>query len=209
MNRAPLSQLAVYGVFVLLSMSISSLLLRAGMSYALVLVAVTLVELPLFAAAYYTASREKAAFPVNFALRGMTRALVYYLGVLLFWGAYLTLAAKLGLEFELPQQSLLAAAQTPIEKAAIILIAGLAGPVLEEIFFRGALFGVMRSSYGFLAGAFVSSALFGLAHGAVFALPMFVFGWMLCYLTETTQSLDSAIVMHIVNNILSLAAVMR
>lgn len=209
MSRAPLTQLAIYGVFLVVSMFISSSLLNAGVSYALVLVAVSLIQLPLFAVAYAAAAREKAAFPVNFVLRGLLRGLLYYAGVLVFWAAYLTVVGRFGVEFELPQQSLMAAAQTPLEKAVTVLIAGLVGPVLEEGFFRGALFGVMRANYGFLAGAFITSVLFGLAHGVVFAIPMFVFSWLLCYLTETTQSLDLAIALHIVNNVFSLAAVMR
>lgn len=209
MNRAPLTQLAIYGVFIVGSVFITGSLINAGLSRAFVLIALTLFELPLFVSGFVTARRQGAAFLPGLSLKGMGRGLIYYAGVLVFWGAYLSLLSLAGIEFQLPQQSLLAGVDTAAERVVVFLIAGVVGPVLEEVFFRGALFGVMRSSYGFLTGAFISSILFGLAHSGLFVLPMFVFGWLLCYLTETTQSLDSAIFIHIVNNILSLAAVMR
>lgn len=86
-----------------------------------------------------------------------------------------------------------------------ILIFGCITPLSEEILFRGILFRELRKQCPFLTGALVSSLLFGFYHGNLlqflYALPM---GFFFCVLTEKDGSIQTAVSLHAVINILIL-----
>jgi membrane protease YdiL (CAAX protease family) len=48
--------------------------------------------------------------------------------------------------------------------ALTVVLSVVVAPIVEETFFRGVLFRSVRDRHGFVAGALVSSVLFGLAH---------------------------------------------
>lgn len=85
---------------------------------------------------------------------------------------------------------------------SMYLYAGILGPIVEELIFRGA---VLRSleKYGKVFAIVVSSILFGLFHGnliqGIFAV---LVGLVLAYVTEE-YSIKWAILLHIVNNTVS------
>lgn len=88
--------------------------------------------------------------------------------------------------------------------AAGLLIIG-AAPIAEEIFFRGFLFAGLRRSANFVVAALVSSAIWGFFHftgsdswGVVAQLA--VFGVILCWLYERTDSIWPTIAVHALNN---------
>jgi membrane protease YdiL (CAAX protease family) len=74
-------------------------------------------------------------------------------------------------------------------------------PVVEELIFRGLLYGWVESRWGSMWALVVSSLAFGYAHveplHIVMVLPLgFLFGW----LRRRTNSLAPSLVAHIVNN---------
>lgn len=73
-------------------------------------------------------------------------------------------------------------------------------PFLEEFIYRGVVFRYFRK-FGFAFAAFSSSLLFGLAHPTVGQVAYaFVFGLVLCFVTEKTGNIKSAVIIHFINN---------
>jgi membrane protease YdiL (CAAX protease family) len=80
------------------------------------------------------------------------------------------------------------------------LVAGgtVVAPVLEEVLFRGFIYGPIRLHWGGMAGACASSLLFAAFHWSLTAfVPLFVLGCLLCYVTERTGSLYPAMGLHL------------
>jgi CAAX protease family protein len=93
--------------------------------------------------------------------------------------------------------------------AGYVGITCLMAPLAEELFFRGLLFGVLRSRFGLAWGVLVTGALFSLVH-AVGSPPetlivLFVLGAGLCLLYLRTGSLLPCIGLHAFNNAIALA----
>jgi len=89
---------------------------------------------------------------------------------------------------------------------SLVLLAVLA-PLVEELTFRGLLYGWVTGRWGSLAGLIVSSVAFAAAHyepaHVVLVLPLgFFFGW----LRRRTDSLLPSLFSHIVNNGFALVA---
>jgi membrane protease YdiL (CAAX protease family) len=89
---------------------------------------------------------------------------------------------------------------------SLLLLAVLA-PLVEELVFRGLLYGWIAGRWGSLAGLIVSSVAFAAAHyepaHVVLVLPLgFFFGW----LRRRTDSLLPSLFSHIVNNGFALVA---
>ncbi|MEK6277817.1 MAG: CPBP family glutamic-type intramembrane protease [Actinomycetota bacterium] len=90
---------------------------------------------------------------------------------------------------------------------AVVLIAGVA-PVVEEVFFRGMLFGGLRKRMNMYAAAAISATVFGGLHattGVNAVPPLIAFGFVLALLYERTGSLGPPIIVHMINNSLALA----
>jgi hypothetical protein len=95
------------------------------------------------------------------------------------------------------------------ETAWLLLYALLVGPVCEEIFFRGFLFGAFRRKWPFWAAASASAVAFAGAHwlGAAWgsATPVLLFevaagGLAAAYAYDLTGSLLAPVAMHILWN---------
>jgi hypothetical protein len=72
---------------------------------------------------------------------------------------------------------------------------------VEEILFRGLVFGAFRRSLGPLLGALAASLVFSAVHLSLSAsVPLVVLGLVLCYVYERTGSLYPAIAFHAVFN---------
>jgi membrane protease YdiL (CAAX protease family) len=96
-----------------------------------------------------------------------------------------------------------------------MVAAGLAGaivfaPILEEIVFRGLLFGTLRNGLGWPLAAALSAAVFALAHGygSLGFASVFLSGVLWAYAYEATGSLLPGIIAHAVNNIIASAGVL-
>jgi len=95
--------------------------------------------------------------------------------------------------------------------AGVMVIA--VAPVVEEVFFRGFLYGALRSRLGIWAAAGINGALFGVIHfsfESVEALllvpPLALLGFLFCLVYERTGSLLPVIGMHAFNNTVAYAA---
>ena len=99
---------------------------------------------------------------------------------------------------------------TRAEVAADILDSCAVAPVVEELLFRGVLYGTLRIRLGPLPATLASAALFALAHGygLVGFASVFVSGvlWALAY--ERTRSLLPGMLAHVVNNVQATAIVL-
>jgi len=92
----------------------------------------------------------------------------------------------------------------------LFILAAVLAPVMEEIFFRGALHGALRQWGGPLVGAVLSATFFALLHPQtatlpIFGLPIFALGVLFACLYELRGSLIPNIVAHGINNGLVLA----
>ena len=91
--------------------------------------------------------------------------------------------------------------------AAVVLIAVVA-PFVEELFFRGFVFGGLRSSFDLWVAVLLSGAVFGLIHaptGITTVIPLAGLGCALAWLYDRTGSLWPCILIHAINNGLALA----
>jgi membrane protease YdiL (CAAX protease family) len=83
------------------------------------------------------------------------------------------------------------------------LVIGVIGPVIEEIYFRGILFGWFRRYFRPWVGIIVSSTVFGMLHfKSIMTIAFaFLFGVVLSWLYEHEKSLVYPIVLHMTINI--------
>jgi len=97
-----------------------------------------------------------------------------------------------------PQALIVAAASHRSLPGLIIdlLFAGGLVAVVEELFFRVVLFGLLRQRMRFAYAAIASSAFFAVAHEMTAWLPVFVLGLGLAYLYEKRHSLWTNAIAH-------------
>ena len=99
---------------------------------------------------------------------------------------------------------LFAALDSPIW---FILVGVIFAPIIEELFFRGFLFQGFRQRYGWVSGAFLSSAIFGGAHlDPVALIPTFILGFLLAYMYHRSNSVWPGIIIHVLVNAMGLCA---
>lgn len=85
-----------------------------------------------------------------------------------------------------------------------IFAIAIAGPVLEEVLFRGAITKALLEKYSPTVAIVISALLFGLFHiNPAQILPAFLIGLLLAWTYYKTASLIPCILMHILNNSLS------
>jgi len=81
------------------------------------------------------------------------------------------------------------------------VLVGLIVPFVEELFFRGILYGWLRNRFNIWVGVLVSSAIFGIVHiDFAVAGTAFVLGIILGLVYEYSKSLWSSIIIHAINN---------
>jgi membrane protease YdiL (CAAX protease family) len=85
----------------------------------------------------------------------------------------------------------------------LLSTAVVAGPVSEEILYRGYLQTTLRRRWGLWAGMVGSALLFGVGHGLVNALPTALLGLYFSYQVEKDQSLAGAVLLHAGNNLVA------
>jgi membrane protease YdiL (CAAX protease family) len=83
----------------------------------------------------------------------------------------------------------------------LVIFVSIVGPVIEEIFFRGFMYGAIKKRFGIITAVLLSASLFSLLHANVVGfLPIMILGALLAYLYETTGSLASSMTVHIIHN---------
>lgn len=90
----------------------------------------------------------------------------------------------------------------PVVAIGVILICGVA-PVWEELFFRGVVFGMIRTRLGRWGGAALAGCVFAIVHLVAVGFPyLAVIGFSLCIMAEWYRSVVPGIILHSVNNAL-------
>ena len=201
-----------------LGVSIVGAIAGASLSHpgpAVNIVGSVVFDLGFVAAAIYIASVLGVVRPAEFGFRRAplrrvlwllpTVAAAYYLGTLLYANA-LSLHGR---------EQLPSGLGSPSDTWAMIgvgVFVTVLAPIFEEFFFRGFLFGALRSwlaprPWGVWAAAGITGIAFGLAHAGSAAgkylLPLGFLGFLLCILRWQTGSLYPGMVLHSVNNSLA------
>lgn len=90
----------------------------------------------------------------------------------------------------------------------LVFVGVVVAPLVEEIFFRGFVFGGLRQKYGWKAATLLSSGLFAIAHLQLVALiPTFLMGIVLTYLYHRSKSIWPGIILHFIVNSFAFGAV--
>lgn len=88
------------------------------------------------------------------------------------------------------------------------IFAGIFGPIMEEIFFRGFMYKALKRKIGVLWSILATAFIFSVLHVHwVGLVPIMVLGVLLAYLYEKTGSLVPSITVHIMHNMASVLAV--
>lgn len=90
---------------------------------------------------------------------------------------------------------------------ALFIGGAVIAPFVEEVFFRGFVFTGLIKKWSWVGAAFISSALFAIAHVVPTSLlPIFILGWIFAFLYKSSGSIWPAILMHMLTNTLALSA---
>lgn len=137
--------------------------------------------------------------PVGAILRGYALfAPCWLLGLWL----YLQALAALGSPV-MPQELLQRLAADGLQSATAVravVLAVLLAPVVEELLFRGYFYTALRSRLAAAVALPLTAALFGLAHGMAYALPVAVLGYWFGRLREQHGALLPAVFAHALHN---------
>lgn len=91
-----------------------------------------------------------------------------------------------------------------LEIVSMVFLVAVCLPLAEEILFRGVIFGGFRPFMPFWGAALLSSGMFALVHfDVLYFIPLLIMGLALCYLREKTKSLYLPIIIHCLNNLVS------
>lgn len=221
---APAGLLLGFGLGILGSLGVDIVAALGGSSVthptpAASIAADILFDLGFVVAAIYLTTIRGRARPVDFGFRRVSlrlgaqafvvAAFCYY-GVTTIYSSVLQLHGKDKLPSELG-----ATHSTSALIAASIFVCVIA-PICEEFFFRGFLFGTLRTwniriggrDIGTWLAAIVTGLLFGLAHtgsaASQYLIPLAFLGFVLCIVRWKTGSLYPCIALHSANNALAL-----
>ncbi len=78
-------------------------------------------------------------------------------------------------------------------------------PVVEEIVFRGFIYGRLKKAFPMMVAAVISALAFGAMHGTlIWLIYTFVFGMVLVWVYEKYQSLAACILLHMAYNLVGM-----
>lgn len=131
-------------------------------------------------------------------------AVAIFVVLRLFTIALSVLLAQLGVQST--QAQALAPGMTSLPGTiGMLLLAGVAVPIAEEIFFRGVVYRWLRDKWGVAVGAIVSGVVFGLVHfEPATVMPAVLLGIALALVYERSRSLWPPILIHVLNNAFAL-----
>lgn len=90
---------------------------------------------------------------------------------------------------------------SPLNKvfAAIALV--VFGPILEEVIYRGLIYGKLRKKHSLITSILTVSILFGLLHGQWnVGVDVFALSVIACLMRETTGTIYAGIILHVLKN---------
>jgi membrane protease YdiL (CAAX protease family) len=74
-------------------------------------------------------------------------------------------------------------------------------PIVEEIIFRGYLFGALRKNISFIGATLLTSLVFGFLHGALnVGVDVFALSVIMCVMREVTGNVWASILIHMIKN---------
>ena len=83
--------------------------------------------------------------------------------------------------------------------AAIALV--VVGPILEEVIYRGLIYGKLRKNHSLITSILTVSILFGFLHGQWnVGVDVFALSVVACLMRETTSTIYAGIILHILKN---------
>jgi membrane protease YdiL (CAAX protease family) len=89
----------------------------------------------------------------------------------------------------------------PSHLVTFVFVAGLIGPIVEELVFRGFLYQAWRQAWGWVWAAIASAAVFGLFHGIV--VPQLLSGIVMVVAMRRSGSMRTNIYAHALFNLLA------
>jgi len=103
----------------------------------------------------------------------------------------------------IPEQYSLFMGYNIYEKGLFLFFYLIAGPLLEEIFFRGFMYRILRNRYNVFWGALGSTIIFSLFHGLKMEIiGIGIFGLIYVYVYHKTESIPLTALTHSVDNAL-------
>lgn len=101
-------------------------------------------------------------------------------------------------------------------KVLAVVLAVVAAPLMEELFYRGVLYRSIRDRHGFWAGALISAVIFGAVHyvaspwqNAVLLQSVMVFtGFAFAWIYERGGTIVSSIAAHVVFNVIGVTLIL-
>lgn len=180
---------------------------RAGLSAALIAEAyISLLTALLLAFGGLTGLRDRLGFRYTSAA-DIAGALLVWIGALVAGGIVTAALAPLIGQPPSNAVSLLRRSFDPLFVAVIVPTICLLAPISEELLFRGALFGWLRSLLPSPAAIVVTAALFAGAHLLPTLFPvLFVFGLGATWVRERTGSTLNSFAMHAAQNTFAVLA---
>jgi len=174
--------------------------------------AFTVGYVALFALIWYLAIKKRGSnwpglgFRSFDFLRGVGLVLVWFFLARIIIFAYALFAEQIGIELPNDVTRRLPEVFGPDVAGFLLAIAVVAilAPVIEELFFRGFIYPVFRQHWGVPVAIIANGLLFALFHFSLLLfVPFAVIGFILAYLFERTNSLGPPIILHALNNFLS------
>ncbi len=125
---------------------------------------------------------------------------------LLFLVLFITAMIAQSLSYEPPPQPIVEIYLKKSSERYLVfftLFVAMVGPVIEEIFFRGFAYRVLRDRWGARAAMVGTAAVFSAMHmNWIAAFPIFFLGVFLAYLYEKTGSLVPSMTAHVLHNVI-------
>lgn len=133
------------------------------------------------------------------------------------WFAFLAFSAAWAAIFDITENddlpAELGADESTLALVGVMILVTLLAPVCEEFFFRGFCFTALRRSFGVVAAAVITGAVFGIIHAGgtepEFLVPLAVLGALLCLLYWRTGSIIPCMVLHALNNSIALGVALE
>lgn len=87
-----------------------------------------------------------------------------------------------------------------------VILASVLGPVVEEVFFRGFCYNIVKAKWGRIAAAIGTAFAFAWIHQNQFSfIPIFILGLALAFLYEARKNLWAPMTLHVAHNVFFMA----
>ncbi len=152
----------------------------------------------------------KSFKPVRAVMLGISWWLAVYVAIQVYSVAVTTIASRYGVR---PPVNLSTRVPDLFGAGAFgfilaLLIAVIVGPFVEEVFFRGFVYTAFKRRLGPWPAMFVSSLIFGVFHvNGWLIVPTGLMGFVMAYLYEKEGSLAAPLILHSLNNLVSVVIV--